>query len=942
VRHVRGAREVALLLTDVEGSTRLLVRHGQAGVAALGRIAELVSSAATAHGGEVSRLQGEGDSAVVLFGSTAKAVAAALDVNRWMAAEPWPGGQTVAMRSGVHVGEVTTSEDGVVGLEVHRCARVRALAGGGEVFLSDAALRDVGGHLPSSATVEDVGVVLLRGFVQPERVWRLVHPALRRRHGGVAGAGVLPGAFPAWRTSLVGRADEVAAVASRLRAGAVITLVGPGGVGKTRLASAVAAHQSDAACFVDLTVATSEDDVDAVVVAALSADASAAPRAAISAALAREPTLVVLDNCEHVIDGASSLAEHLAGQCRAAVLATSRAALRVADEDVVHVAPLSTGRGGMASELFFDRARSIRADLVVDDTVLNQVGAMTELLDGVPLAIELAAARVSTFSIGEIVHLLRQDAAGLGDGRHRGPSRHRSLRAAILWSVGLLQDTERAVLCRLSVLPGSFRLDTAAAVAGTGDGAERAVADAVHALTEQSLVSTQHRQGPTRYRLLEMVRVVGQEGLTAGERHEVLDRLVRYCIVELARLEGEDLPAAGIADEIAQDSALYTTAAEHALATGQTELGLRLVHDLFLVWQGATQRLILDRWMTGFVAQTTAPSRERGMVLRRQAIIANEYRGDDEQAQRLLDAAEADAVAVADAQLRGRVRCTRAGIDLDVGRPNGLDARLADAFALLEEIDDEFAVDALATLAALHSLHGRFGEAERLYPRAQSMNPHWFRRVQIELDRTWCALMMGRVDAAVTLAAETLDSAEQTGNADLIEHAIEVAARAALASGDVEVAHELFVRTLAFAREHDLPSTPDALAGLAIVAVVRGDLSTAGAARDELRSQQHFGSEELRAYRRLACGFVDQAQGDPVRSASEATDVVAVAERLQYRYVKVLGTELLAAAVASAHPARAHELLAAASVERTAIGATPLPLEPYRDAALRAVNARVG
>ena len=140
-------------------------------------------------------------------------------------------------------------------------------------------------------------------------------------------------------------------------------------------------------------------------------------------------------------------------QCRAAVLATSRAALRVADEDVIHVAPLSTGRSGVASELFLDRARAVRADLIADDTVLDDVSAMTELLDGVPLAIELAAARVSTFSIGEIVHLLRQDAAGLGYDRHRGPSRHRSLHATILWSVGLLHDTERAVLYRLSVLP---------------------------------------------------------------------------------------------------------------------------------------------------------------------------------------------------------------------------------------------------------------------------------------------------------------------------------------------------------------------------------------------------------------------------------------------------------------------------------------------------------
>ena len=200
--------------------------------------------------------------------------------------------------------------------------------------------------------------------------------------------------------------------------------------------------------------------------------------------------------------------------------------------------------------------------------------------------------------------------------------------------------------------------------------------------------------------------------------------------------------------------------------------------------------------------------------------------------------------------------------------------------------------------------------------------------------------MAGRVDAAVALAAGTLDSAQQTGNPDLVADAIEVAAQAALASGDEEVAHELFVRTLAFAREHDLPSIPDALAGLAIVAVVRGDLSTAGAARDELRSHQHVAATRCVAYRRLACAFVDQAQGDTVRSASEATDVIAVADRLRYRYLKVLGTELLAAAVASDDPARARELLAAASDERTAIGATPWPLEPYRDAALRTVNAR--
>ncbi len=931
------------MLTDVEGSTPLLVRHGQDGVAALGRVAELVSSAATAHGGEVSRLQGEGDSAVVLFDSAALAVAAALDVNRRMAAERWPGGRSVAMRSGVHVGAVTASDEGVIGLEVHRCARVRALAGGGEVFLSDAASRDVAGRLPSAASVEDAGIVLLRGFVQPERVWRLVHPVLRRRHGEVGGSGVLPGAFPTWRTSMVGRDDDIAAIAARLRPGAVITLVGPGGVGKTRLASAVAAHQSDAACFVDLTVATSEGDVDAVVAAAVSADASAAPRTAIEVALAAEPTVVVLDNCEHVIDAASSIAEHLAVQCGATVLATSRAALRVPNEDVVHVAPLSTGRGSVASELFLDRARAVRTDVAADDSVLDEVGAVTELLDGVPLAIELAAARVCRRSrSARSVVCCDRTPPGWRDGRHRGPSRHRSLRAAILWSVGLLHDTERAVLCRLSVLPGSFRLGTATAVAGTGDDAEREVADAVHTLTEQSLVSTEHREGPTRYRLLEMVRAVGQEGLTAGERHEVLDRLVRYCIGELGRLDGQDLPAAGIGDEIIQDSALYTTAAEHALATQQTELGFRLVHDLFIVWQGEAQRVALDRWMTALVAQMTSPSPERSMVLRRQAIIASAYRGDDEEAQRLLDAAEADAIAVGDRRLLGRVRSTRAGIDLDVGRLDGLERRgCPTRSALLEESDDEYAVDALGALAALHSLRGRFDEAERLSQRARPLDeptlvPAVADRVRTDVD---CA-----DDGKSRRRRRPCRRDARVGPTDR-EHRPRRAKHRSrrscpLARGDADVAHALFVRMLAFAREHELPRISEALSGLAIVAVVRGDLSTAGAARDELRSRQHSDdSDGLRAYRRLACAFVDQAHGDTLLAASEATDVVAVADRLRYRYIKVLATELLAAAVAVDDPARARGLLAAASDERTAIGATPWPLEPYRDAALRAVNA---
>ena len=198
------AREVALLLTDVESSTRLLVRHGQSGVVALGRVSAVVSAAASEHGGEVSTAQGEGDSAVVMFMSVGAAIAAALAMNERLAAEQWPAGEHVVVRSAIHVGEVTPTEEGLFGLEVHRCARLRALADGGEVFLSDAAVREVALHLPQRSSVTDEGVVLLRGFAQPERVWRLVHPALSPRRHRLVGANDLAGALPEWRTSLVG------------------------------------------------------------------------------------------------------------------------------------------------------------------------------------------------------------------------------------------------------------------------------------------------------------------------------------------------------------------------------------------------------------------------------------------------------------------------------------------------------------------------------------------------------------------------------------------------------------------------------------------------------------------------------------------------------------------------------------------------------------------
>jgi predicted ATPase/DNA-binding SARP family transcriptional activator len=936
LREQEGSSEFALLLWEVESSTGLLVRRGQEGVAALGRVAELVAVVARDHGGQVSTSQGERDGAVVLFSSVSRAVAAAVEMNERMSQEDWPDGERVDVRSAVHVGKVTATTDGVFGPEVHRCALLRALAGGGEVFLSDPAARTLGRDLPADSSLVDEGLTLLRGRVEPEHVWRLVHPALRIRSGPVLGMATFVAELPAWRTSFIGRSAEMEQIAARLAAGRVVTLVGPAGVGKTRLAAAVAVEAPVRACFVDLTRVTSDGEVSAAVADALGADSATTPLEGIEAVLQTAPALVVLDNCEHVLDAVASLVEHLLDRCAASsVLATSRAALRVPGEDVVVVEPLPTAAGGAATQLFIDRALTAPRALATNDTVLADIDAVTALLDGVPLAIELAAARVTAFSVSEILALLQHDLADLGDARRRGPDRHRTVRAAIEWSMGMLNDDERRLMCCLAVLPGTFRLSTAIAVTESGD--RRALVAALPSLVEQSLVTTEHRAGSTRYRLLEMIRAVGQDMLSLDERQGVLDRLLMHCIDELDVLDGHVFPEPGIEAEIARDSPLYSASFEHALATDQIDNGLHLVHQLFAAWHGLTQRSTLDRWMDELLARVESPSRMRVRVLRRQAILACENFGDDERTARLLDAAEADAIAVSDDQLVGEVRATRAGLDVDRGWLDGVEIRLRDALVLLEQSGGEYVANALTSLAQLYIFRAQFDEADERLIHAAAANPFWYQRVQIEEVRAWCALCAGRIESAASLGATALDMAERSGNPELICGAIEVPAYAALARGETALAGELFVRMITQARDHELPMLPYALLGLAIVSALRGDLPVARSCRDEFLGQDHIPTE-IAALGHLACAFVDFADGDPDKAAAAATDVLESTKLTGETYAHVLSLELVAACTASKDPRQARNLLAAADQLRTEVGAIAWPLEPYRHVALRTLG----
>ena len=215
--------------------------------------------------------------------------------------------------------------------------------------------------------------------------------------------------------------------------------------------------------------------------------------------------------------------------------------------------------------------------------------------------------------------------------------------AAIEWSLRMLSHDERRLLGRSAMLPGSFRLGAAIAVTSGVEGEDRVVVEALQAFVDQSLIAAQHRTGPTRYRMLEMIRSVTQDEINAKERDEVLDRLLAHCLSQVSGLDGPVAQEAEVEEEARLDTALYSVSIDHALATDQIESGLQLVYDLFTPWHGRTQRSTLDRWTSDLVAKTSVPSSLRAMVLRRQAIIASEDAGDDERARHLLEAAAADA-----------------------------------------------------------------------------------------------------------------------------------------------------------------------------------------------------------------------------------------------------------------------------------------------------------
>jgi len=522
---------LTFLFTDIEGSTALLGRVGDDDYAqVLAGHHALIRSALAAHDGR--EVDTQGDAFFAVFSSPRACVAAVLEMQQALTARRWPSGEQVGVRMGIHCGEAARTDAGLVGLEVHRAARVAAVAHGGQVLMSESAAVLVRDGLPAGAALADLGVHRLKDLGRPERIFQLTAAGLQAEFPPLRSLGnpALPNNLPAQLSAFIGRDREVAEVRALVQSCRLVTLAGAGGCGKTRLGLQVAAElldgSGDGVWLVELAAVTDEDAVPAAISQALRLVAQPGRPAleALLDALAPQDVLIVVDNCEHLIGGCAKTAEAIVRRCpRVQLLATSREPLGIGGEIIYRVPSLSlpdpgdadagTPESSDAVALLAERARAHGVALAVAEQTGPVVVSVCRRLDGMPLAIELAAARLRSMSLAELHDRLDQRFRLLTGGSRTALERQQTLRATVAWSYSLLTGAEQLLLGRLSVFAGSFGLGAAEAVCGSGGLDVLDVAALLGSLVDKSLVVAEPAGAGLRYRLLETIRLFAAERL---------------------------------------------------------------------------------------------------------------------------------------------------------------------------------------------------------------------------------------------------------------------------------------------------------------------------------------------------------------------------------------------------------------------------------------------
>jgi predicted ATPase/class 3 adenylate cyclase len=608
---------VTLLFTDIEGSTKLLQRSGELYAELLADHRSMLRAAFASHEGY--EVDTEGDAFFVVFRSADDAAAAAAEAQRALAEHSWPDGNEIRVRMGLHTGDPRLVDRAYIGLDVHRAARVMGAGHGGQVLLSQSTRNQLGADLP----LLDLGEHRLKDLLQPEHLFQLLIDGLPSEFPALKTLGNRPTNLPAQPNRMIGREKELREISQLLRADDVrlLTLTGPGGAGKTRLALQIGAELLDefrsGVFFVSLAPIGDEDLLVPTIAQALAIrEISGEDLAAtLSLYLNDKQMLLVLDNFEQIVGAAPAIAKLLEAASEVRILATSRERLRLSAEHVYEVPPLMLPDGAQedlgtllgtdAIALFLARAEAVTPNFVLTQENAASVVAICRRLEGLPLALELAAARIAVLSPSALLSRLSERLAVLTGGARDTDERHRTLRNTIEWSYDLLEAPDELLFRRLAVFADGCRLDAAEAVCNSKHGDVTAL-DGLQSLVDKSLVRNRpDSDGEPRFWMLETIREYASDRLAKSGEVEKIARRHAGHFLELAEQAEPDLWAQQTEvwlPRLDPEEANFRAALGWAIAREEAEFAVRLAGSLYPFWEIRARQGEARTWLSRALA----------------------------------------------------------------------------------------------------------------------------------------------------------------------------------------------------------------------------------------------------------------------------------------------------------------------------------------------------
>jgi len=788
-----------VLFTDIEGSTRLWDQEPERMRPALEQHDALARAAVEGNHGTIVKMTGDGLYAT--FADSLDALAAALQLQLALADTAATGGVALRVRCGLHAGEVDRRDNDYFGSAVNRAARIMGAAHGGQIILSQAVADRIADRLPQAVALRDLGTVRLRDLAHPERVYQVVHPELRRDFPALRSLEATPNNLPQQLSSFVGRERVLAEVKHLLGNTRLLTLVGVGGLGKTRLSLQLAADVMDSfpdgVWLVELASLSDPQLVPQAVASVLGVkeEAGRPVQEALTAFVRDRQLLVVLDNCEHMVHACAELARQLLQSgSRVKIITSSREHLHVAGETTYPMPTLAVPGAQLpvsvddlaqyeAVRLFVDRAVAAQPAFRLTGQNATAVADICHRLDGIPLAIELAAARVRAMPAEKIAERLGDRFRLLTDGDRTALPRQQTLRALIDWSYELLTGRERVLFRQLAVFAGGFTLEAAEAIGAEGQVDGKAALSSLTNLVEKSLVVLDPDGG--RYRMLETVRQYAQERLAESSEADVARTRHVAFFVALAEQARPELVGPRQAEWLARlDAERENLLAAHAScdgAEGNAEAGLRLLPAIKHYWFNRGLLALGYRLMAEALARPGTQA--RNLVRCRGLFDAGQFccaMGHYTEAQPLLEESLAIAREIGD---KARVAMTLQPLHEAALGQGDRDAawRFAEeAVALARELPDrrELAA-ALTALAQMNRLDGRLDAAEPLYDQAVVLVRELGDRESIAiglLNLGMVAIGRGAHDRARSMLLEALAIAEESGSKPVGQSVLEVSA----------------------------------------------------------------------------------------------------------------------------------------------------------------------